>query len=103
MENSKWDIIIETQSRDLQRIDELYPSYLALQYPLLFHYGEDGFVIDTSYSQALDPDSRKRSKITMRQIFAFRLQEREGEVAIILYARRLLQQFIMDAYTMIES
>ena len=33
MANSKQVIIIETQSRDLQRIDELHPSYLGLEYP----------------------------------------------------------------------
>ena len=33
------DIIIETQSRLLQRIDVPHPMYLGLQYPLLFPYG----------------------------------------------------------------
>ncbi|KAL4329902.1 hypothetical protein AHAS_Ahas13G0346500 [Arachis hypogaea] len=37
------DIIIESQTRKLQRIDVFHPSYLALQYPLLFLYGEDRF------------------------------------------------------------
>ncbi|XP_035838217.1 uncharacterized protein LOC110901544 [Helianthus annuus] len=36
------DIVVETQSGMLQRISELHPSYLALQYPLLFPYGDDG-------------------------------------------------------------
>ncbi|KAG6430842.1 hypothetical protein SASPL_108915 [Salvia splendens] len=37
------DIIVEIQSGNLQRISEFHPSYLALQYPLLFPYGEDGY------------------------------------------------------------
>ncbi|CAA0408791.1 unnamed protein product [Arabidopsis thaliana] len=37
------DIILELQSNDLQRISELHPLYMALQYPLLFPYGEDGY------------------------------------------------------------
>jgi len=37
------DIIVEKQSRRLKRIDELHPSYLPLQYPLLFPKGEDGY------------------------------------------------------------
>ncbi|XP_035832060.1 uncharacterized protein LOC110932569 [Helianthus annuus] len=40
------DILVETQSGMLQRISELHPSYLALQYPLLFPYGDDGYRID---------------------------------------------------------
>jgi hypothetical protein len=30
------DIIIETQTGELQRINEFHPSYLSYQYPLIF-------------------------------------------------------------------
>ena len=40
------DIIIETQHGQLQRIHELHSSYLVLQYPILFSYGEDGKIIN---------------------------------------------------------
>ena len=39
------DIILERQSGHLQRINELHPSYLGLQYPFLFPYGEDGTAV----------------------------------------------------------
>ena len=44
--NSKRDIIVETQHGQLQRIHELHSSYLVLQYPILFSYGEDGKIIN---------------------------------------------------------
>ena len=37
------DIILQLQSGKLQRINELHVSYLGLQYPILFSYGEDGY------------------------------------------------------------
>ena len=37
------DIIIEKQTGMLQRINELHPAYLPLQYPLLYPHGEDGY------------------------------------------------------------
>lgn len=46
------DFLIQTPSRDiivydkacgLQRISSLHPAFMALQYPLLFPYGERGF------------------------------------------------------------
>lgn len=37
------DIVLQQQSGKLKRINEIHASYLALQYPLLFTYGEDGF------------------------------------------------------------
>ena len=39
----KRDIVLQHKSGRLRRIDEIHISYLALQYPLLFVYGEDGF------------------------------------------------------------
>ncbi|XP_052107741.1 uncharacterized protein LOC127740617 isoform X1 [Arachis duranensis] len=98
------DIIIETTSNKLQRIDVLHPLYLALQYPLIFPYGEDGFRpgIETSMQYGLD-STKKRKTISMREFFSFRLQMRVEESPIILQCRRLLQQFLVDAYTMIES
>lgn len=40
------DILIESKTGHVQRISELHPSYLALQYPILFPYGEDGYKED---------------------------------------------------------
>nr|GEZ41028.1 RWP-RK domain-containing protein [Tanacetum cinerariifolium] len=37
------DIVVENKNGGPKRISELHPSYMALQYPLLFLYGEDGF------------------------------------------------------------
>ncbi|KAF5787989.1 hypothetical protein HanXRQr2_Chr10g0459021 [Helianthus annuus] len=40
------DIVVESHTDGLQRISELHPSYLALQYPILFPNGDDGYRID---------------------------------------------------------
>ncbi|GJU82851.1 ATP-dependent DNA helicase PIF1-like protein [Tanacetum coccineum] len=37
------DIIVNKLHSGPKRISELHPAYMALQYPLLFPYGEDGF------------------------------------------------------------
>ncbi|GKA53506.1 DNA helicase PIF1, ATP-dependent [Tanacetum coccineum] len=37
------DIVVNKKDRGPKRISELHPSYMALQYPLLFLYGEDGY------------------------------------------------------------
>ena len=41
-ENVMRDIIVNHKSNGLQRISDLHPSFMAMQYPLLFPYGEDG-------------------------------------------------------------
>lgn len=103
IDNGDRDIIVETQSGQLQRIHELHPLYLPMQYPLLFPYGEDGFCDSTSHSELSNPDAQRKGKVTLREFFSFRIQERRSENAILLHSRRLFQQFVVDAYTMIES
>ena len=57
------DIILENQSGRLQRINELHPSYLRLQYPLLFPYGEDGYRNDIKHRDMDDSHQRKRNRL----------------------------------------
>ncbi|CAH9083783.1 unnamed protein product, partial [Cuscuta epithymum] len=97
------DIVVETCSGRLQRINELHPSYLALQYPLLFPYGEDGFREDIPFSNKKGDPSRGRQKISIREFIAYRLHERLSEFSTFLRAKRVFQQFVVDSYTLIES
>ncbi|GKB78135.1 helicase-like protein [Tanacetum coccineum] len=71
----KRDIILEEQGGDLQRISELHPSYLALQYPLLFPYAKDGYRTDIYHRGVTDltPTNKKT------------------------------RQFLVDGYKMVES
>ncbi|KAL5164961.1 Protein SET DOMAIN GROUP 41 [Glycine soja] len=100
---SKRDIIVETQNGELQRIHELHASYLPLQYPLLFPYGEDGYRADILHRSTSSSKKRKRNRLTMREWFAYRLQSRSNEAQTLLHSRKLFQQFIVEGYTMVES
>ncbi|XP_042012019.1 uncharacterized protein LOC121760408 [Salvia splendens] len=97
------DIVVVKKSGQLQRISELHPSYLPLQYPLLFPYGEDGYKEDIGFSRNSSSSSTHRKSISPKEFFAFRLHERISEYSILLFGRRLFQQFVVDAYTMIET
>ncbi|XP_035840228.1 uncharacterized protein LOC118487462 [Helianthus annuus] len=97
------DIVVKTKSGRLERISELHPSYLSLQYPLLFPYGEDMYRVGILH-RGLNLDTKsKRPMCTMREFFAYRLQDRVDNFSVIHNAKRLFQQFVVDAYTMIES
>jgi hypothetical protein len=45
LDTFKRDIIIETRNKELKRISELHPAYMALQYPLIFPIGEQGLQV----------------------------------------------------------
>ncbi|KAF1865995.1 hypothetical protein Lal_00041693 [Lupinus albus] len=64
---SQRGIIMETQSGQLKRINELHAIYLAFQYPLLFPFGEDGYRHDVCHRDRLGSHNRKRSCITVRE------------------------------------
>ncbi|XP_074297343.1 uncharacterized protein LOC141628055 [Silene latifolia] len=105
----KRDIIIETRSGRLQRISELHPSYLSLQYPLLFPFGEDGYRLGIKHSEKSISKSSKgenaRNQLTLREFFAFRIQDRplDKEPSTLLSSGKAFQQFLVDGYMMVES
>ncbi|CAF1748470.1 unnamed protein product [Brassica oleracea var. botrytis] len=104
LDMDKRDIVLqEKQTGWLKRISEIHPSYLALQYPLIFTYGEDGFRLGIKKKETEATAKLKRQTISMRQWYAFRLQERENECHTLLHSKRLFQQFLVDSYTSIES
>ncbi|CAN7086962.1 unnamed protein product, partial [Brassica oleracea var. botrytis] len=103
LDMDKRDILLqEKQTGWLKRISEIHPAYLALQYPLIFTYGEDGFRLGIQKRETDATAKLKRKALSMRQWYAFRLQERENECHTLLHSRRLFQQFLVDGYTTIE-
>ncbi|KAF8109223.1 hypothetical protein N665_0100s0012 [Sinapis alba] len=103
LDMDKRDIVLQQKSRKLLRIDRIHASYLALQYPLLSVHGEDGFRLGIKKGVTKATEKLKKDNISMRQFFAFHLHERKNEAHTILNSRRLFQQFVVDAYTTIES
>ena len=119
----KRDIIMQTQSGQLQRISEFHTSYLGYQYPLLFPYGKDGYRPNVKHrdqvsktqnmkeSEVTEMESdvqpvkrvKKKRRLTIREWFAFRIQSRTNEAHTILRSRRLFQHFLVDGFTMMES
>ncbi|CAH9119976.1 unnamed protein product, partial [Cuscuta epithymum] len=97
------DILVETKTGRLQRINELHPAYFGLQYPLLFPYGEDGYREDIPLGNSNTAMGAGRKCVSIREFLAYRLQQRDSNMSCILNTKRLLQQFIVDGYTMVES
>ncbi|KAK9049401.1 hypothetical protein SSX86_031630 [Deinandra increscens subsp. villosa] len=97
------DIVVTSHSGSLKRISELHVSYLPLQYPLLFPNGDDGYRVDIPHRNIALLDDNVKRRCTMREFFSYRIQDRVGKFSLILTSRRLYQQFLVDAYTMIES
>ncbi|GKC22573.1 hypothetical protein Tco_1024723 [Tanacetum coccineum] len=78
------DIIVHENSGNLKTISELHVSYLPLQYPLLFPYAEDGYRTDIYHKGITDdtPENKKKY-VTMREWFAYNIQDRQKKNSTI--------------------
>jgi hypothetical protein len=114
----KRDVVIAQQAGPFQRISELHVGYMALHYPLLFPYGEDGWhsniplngVVVQDVDADLDEDHAKESKhqkkhrnVTMAEFYGYRLQHQDTDGIALLRGGRLRQQYIVDAYAVVEQ
>jgi hypothetical protein len=93
------DIIIDFKDMGPQRISDIHPKLMSLQYPLLFPYGEDGFTLDIPYRCNQE---KKRKNITMLEYNAYYLFQQPNESMLLLMSGRLSMQYWVDVYTCIE-
>ena len=109
------EIILHTRSDAVQRISETHRSYDALQYPLLFCRGEDGYDIalpqtDSRTKQAVpmktDPKSGKlkpTKTVSASDFYAYRIMLRTDDFNILHRCGHLFHQFITDMFAKIEA
>jgi hypothetical protein len=112
------DIVVVQQVGPFQCISELHVGYMALHYPLLFPYGEDGWHPNTPLNgvvlQDVDADldenhaeeskhQKKHRNVTMAKFYNYRLQHRDADGIALLRGDRLRQQYIVDAYAVIKQ
>ncbi len=108
------DIIVHSTNGYFQRVFPLHSAYAPLHYVLLFPDGRNGWHDDIplngfqwdGFGFIQDDENAVGGKcgsacVTMLQFYAYMLQHRINE-EWILQARRLLQQFIVDAYACTE-
>lgn len=90
------DVVVETLSGLLQCISTFKPVYWPFQYPLLFTREEYGFKGDISFKENSNASTKKIKFITQLEWVAYRIQQRATEHSIIMFSRRLPQQFLVD-------
>jgi hypothetical protein len=95
------DVVLAQQAGPFQRISELHVGYMALHYPLLFLYGEDGWhsnillngvVADTYLDEDHAGESelqRKHCNVTMVKFYGYQLQHRDTDGIALLRGDRL--------------
>ncbi|CDY26049.1 BnaC06g05750D [Brassica napus] len=85
-----------------EQLRDDHPSYMSLQYPLLFPYGEYGFHPEIPLHLQTGT-SRTRQFLTIREFYAAQIQTRFNQGMTLIKSGRLLHQYIVDIYSAIEK
>ncbi|GJX26664.1 DNA helicase [Tanacetum coccineum] len=79
--STDFDVIIQEKDGPAKRINKLHKSYMSLQFPLLFIYGQPGFHTELMLKPA--DDSGKERRVTMRAYYAYLLHPRQHRLDFI--------------------
>lgn len=101
-EFEKRDIVLHSREKGLLRVSEIHRSYDALQYPLMFVTGEDGYCINISQYE-INTQKSSRKTVSAMNFYAYRLMTRSPGISHLHYFRQLLNQYWVDMYAKIET
>ncbi|XP_062498895.1 uncharacterized protein LOC134176228 [Corticium candelabrum] len=95
------DIVLQKRNDQLQRVAETHRSYDALQYPLLFCRGEDGYNFEL---RQVDPrtDLPTNKKVSAMDFYAYTIMVRTNNFNHLLRTKNLFHHFLVDMYAKIE-
>ncbi|GJW01097.1 DNA helicase [Tanacetum coccineum] len=96
-----FDVIIEFRAGPPQRVNKLHQSYMSLQFPLLFVFGQPGYYPEL----ILKPrdGTGKGKKVTMNGYYKYQLHPRRKEFGLIFRGGRLFQQYVVTVFCAIEQ
>ncbi|GKB09571.1 hypothetical protein Tco_0837883 [Tanacetum coccineum] len=78
-----YDVIIESGDGIPQRVNILYPSYMSLQFPMLFVYGQSRFYPE------MKQHSGGKKKLSMNMYYVYQLHERSDSFGLLFKGGRL--------------
>nr|GEV97619.1 DNA helicase [Tanacetum cinerariifolium] len=97
------DVIIELKDGIPHRINKLHPSYMSLQFPLLFIYGQPGYQVNMKLSHFDGSLSSGNKRLTMNMYYRYQLHDRINLYGLLPRGGRLFQQYVVNAYCSIEQ
>lgn len=99
---NKRDIVLCSRDDNLKKISEIYRSYDSLKYLLILCRGEDGYSINI---HQIDPNTRVplQKTVSCMNYYCYRIMERQNNFNMLLRYGMLLNQYLVDQYSKIES
>ncbi|AQK61422.1 putative replication protein [Zea mays] len=98
-----YDVLVHAKNHGLKRVSHLHPCYMALQYPLLFPYGEHGFHLGIRYADDDVNERTKRRYMTMLEFVRYHTHYRLRDANPYTCYGRLSDQIGVDVYSTVEA
>jgi len=86
-----FDIILESRQGRFKRVPPMHPALMALQYPILFPYGDDGYQLGIKFRAGSRPCRGKRAEVSMMEFHCYYQHYRRGEPNPVICSSRLSQ------------
>ncbi|XP_074377523.1 uncharacterized protein LOC141719037 [Apium graveolens] len=73
------DIVVNEKGKGLVRVSYVHPKLMALQYPILFPRGEDGFHPKIKFQKTADSSCKPRGFLSLKNYYSYTFQIRESD------------------------
>nr|GEZ90747.1 DNA helicase [Tanacetum cinerariifolium] len=100
-DNADFDVITQHRDNPPQRVNKFHRSYMSLQFPLLFIYGQTGYHTELTLKSANGVDKGKR--VTMLAYYRYQLHLRLQQYDLFFRGGRLFQQYVVGAFCAVEQ
>ncbi|UYV64474.1 hypothetical protein LAZ67_3000868, partial [Cordylochernes scorpioides] len=96
------DIVLHQRDNLQQHVSDTHRFYDALQYPLIFWKGQEGY---SFHIPQIDPNTRQplSSKVSSMDFYGYFIMVRRNSPNVIVQFGQLFHQFLVDMYAKVES
>ncbi|UYV80633.1 hypothetical protein LAZ67_19001160 [Cordylochernes scorpioides] len=96
------DIVLHQRDNLLKHVSDTQRFYDALQYPLIFWKGQEGY---SFHIPQIDPNTRQplSSKVSSMDFYGYVIMVRRNSPNVIVQFGQLFYQFLVDMYAKVES
>jgi hypothetical protein len=96
-----YDVLVHAKNHGLKHVSHLHPCYMAMQYPLLFPYGEHEFHLGIRYAD--DDVNEQTIHMTMLEFVRYHTHYRLRDANPNTCYGRLSDQIGVNAYSTVEA
>ncbi|GBO99143.1 hypothetical protein EVAR_461_1 [Eumeta japonica] len=97
------DIVIQAHDDRLTRVPDTHRFYDALEYPIIFWKGQEGYSFDIPQTNPVTKQPIPNKKVSCKDFYAYHMMVRRNDFNLLLRCRLLLLQFLVDMYVKVES